>query len=229
MKVREVMTTDVVTVRRDAPFNDVVELLLMNQVSGLPVVDAEGVVVGMVTEADLVAKGAYPGRRRRGLAVLSDVLAGRDPHWARKAAGVMAEELMNAPVLTASPDDDVRAAARAMVELRVKRLPVVEDGRLVGIVSRPDVLRAFHRSDAEIEADIRARLASPFEVPEDHAVRFFVRDGVVTLEGSVLHESDVRVVEGMVQRVRGVVSVESRLVFHERDPRLTGPMVPPLR
>jgi CBS domain-containing protein len=229
MKVREVMTTDVITVRRDAPFKDVVELLLVNEVSGLPVVDADGVVVGMVTEADVVAKGAYPGPRRRTLSVLADVLAGRDVHWARKAGGTKAEELMNTPVLTASPDNDVRAAARAMVELRVKRLPVVEDGRLVGIVSRPDVLRAFHRSDREIEADIRERLASPFEVPEDHAVRFFVRDGVVTLEGSVHHESDARVVEGMVERVRGVVTVESRLAFQERDPRLTGPMVPPLR
>ena len=229
MKVREVMTTDVITVTRDAPFKEVVGLLLANEVSGLPVIDAGGGVVGMVTEADVVAKGAYPGRRRRALAVLSDLVAGRDSHWARKAAGERAEELMNTPVLTASPDDDVRAAARAMGELRVKRLPVVEEGRLVGIVSRPDVLRAFYRSDAEIEADIRARLASPIQVPEDHAVRFRVRDGVVTLEGSVHHQSDVRVVEAMVQRVRGVVSVENRLAFREQDPRLTGPLVPPLR
>ena len=229
MKVRELMTTDVITAGRNTPFKDVVELLLMNDVSGLPVVDADGVVVGMVTEADTVAKGAYPGRRRRALAVLSDVLAGRDVHWARKAAGVRAEELMNAPVRTASPDDDVRVAARLMLELRVKRLPVVEDGRLVGIVSRADVLRALYRSDAEIEAELRARLASSLEVPEDHAVRFFVRDGVVTLEGSVHHESDVRVVEAMVERVLGVVRVESRVAFRERAPRLTGPLVPPLR
>ena len=132
MRVREVITTDVITVRRDAPLKDVVELLLVNEVSGLPVIDSDGVVVGMVTEADVVAKGAYPGRRRRSLAMLSDALAGRDAHWTRKAAGMKAEELMNTPVLTASSDDDVRAAARAMVELRVKRLPVVEDGRLVG-------------------------------------------------------------------------------------------------
>jgi CBS domain-containing protein len=228
MKVREVMTTDVITVDPDTSFKDVVEVLLRNEVSGLPVVDADGAVVGMVTEADVLATGAYPGRRRRTLSVLSDLLAGRDVHWARKAAGAKAEDLMNTPVLTAEPGDDVRAIARAMVELRVKRLPVVEDGRLVGIVSRPDVLRLFDRSDAEIEADIRARLANPLEVPEDYEVRFFVHDGVVTLEGSVHHESDARVVEGMVERVRGVVRVESRLTFGERDPRLTGRLVPPL-
>jgi CBS domain-containing protein len=228
MKIRDVMTTDVITVKPEDRFKDIVELLLVKGVSGLPVVDAAGAVVGMVTEADVVAKGAYAGRRRA-LAVLSDLLAGRDPHWTRKAAGLCAAELMNTPVRTASPDDDVRVAARAMLELRLKRLPVVDDGRLIGIVSRPDLLRAFHRSDAEIEADVRMRLANPIEVPEDHAVRFFVSDGVVTLEGTVRHESDVRVVEAMVERVQGVVGVESRLVSRERAPRLSGPLVPPLR
>lgn len=228
MKVCDVMTANPITVTGDTPFKKVVERLLVNEVSGLPVVDREGGLVGMVTEADLVAKEAYGRRRRRVLSLLDDLIGDREARWARRAAGLTAADVMSAPVVVTSPDEDLRTAARRLLELGVKRLPVIEAGRLVGIVSRPDVLRLFHRPDAELEAEIRAKLADPFEVPEDHAVTL-VHEGIVSLEGSVRHPSDARVVNAMVEGVAGVVQVDSRLVARDPEPRLTGPLVPPLR
>src|SRR5439155_11988549 len=109
------------------------------------------------------------------------------------------------------------AAARRMLTRGVKRLPVVEGGRLVGVVSRPDLLRIFHRSDADIAAEIDAKLANPVWAPEDHKVTFRVFDGVVTPEGSVIFEGEVPVIVGLAQRVAGVVEVIDRLDWEYAD------------
>jgi CBS domain-containing protein len=97
----------------------------------------------------------------------------------------------------------------------VKRFPVVEAGRLVGIVTRHDVLRVFDRPDDAIDAEIRARLAGPRYSLEDPAVTFSVNQGVVTLEGSVYYEGDGTVIEGIVREVPGVVAVDSKLTYLE--------------
>lgn len=142
--VGEVMTTGVLTVRPMTRFNEIVTLLLDYDISGLPVVDLDGVLIGMVSEADLITKEAYrhgEGRRRH-LGLLRDHLAGRDAEWVAKAAGRNAQELMTSPVRTVTPDQDLATAARIMLEEHVKRLPVVrEDGKLVGILARHDLLR----------------------------------------------------------------------------------------
>lgn len=139
--VRDVMTTDVVTVGPDATYLEIVDRLLAHDVSGVPVVDGDRSLLGIVTEADLVSREAYGPERRRPLALLLDYLRDRDPAWVRKASGSTARELMTHIVTTAAEDDEVRVAARAMLESDVKRLPVVAaDGRLVGIVSRRDLL-----------------------------------------------------------------------------------------
>jgi CBS domain-containing protein len=139
--VRDVMTTDVVTVGPDATYDALVDLLLTHDVSGLPVVDADGVLVGLVSEADLVSREAYGHVRRRPLSLVADHLHDRDPAWVRKASGTTARTIMTRAVTTASPDDELRVAARAMLESGFKRLPVVStDGRVAGIVSRRDVL-----------------------------------------------------------------------------------------
>jgi CBS domain-containing protein len=139
--VRDVMTTDVVTVGSDATFGEMVDRLLSHDVSGLPVIDADGMLLGIVTEADLVSREAYGPERRRPLGLAVDYLRGRDPAWVRKASATTAREVMTTVVTTASPDDELRVAARRMLESGYKRLPgVAADGRLVGIVSRRDVL-----------------------------------------------------------------------------------------
>lgn len=222
MKVRDVMTSPVVTVRPEATFAEIVDRMLSHRVSGLPVVDADGVLVGIVTEADLVTKEAYGQRPRRMATFIADVLLARDPAWARKARGRMASELMTAAPITVGPDDDVVVAARRMLELGRKRLPVVEDGRVIGIVSRRDLLRQFDRSDAEIAADVTKVLTDIMRVPEDHRVLAAVAGGVVRLRGTVRRPSDTSVIEAAVRWVPGVVGVESCVVAREAEPKVSG-------
>lgn len=140
IRVADVMTTDVVTVGPDATYGEIVDRLLAHDISGLPVIDHSGRLVGVVTEADLVSREAYGPERRRPLGLLFDYLRDRDPAWVRKASGATARELMTRVVITAAPDDDLATAARRMLEGGHKRLPVVAAGRLVGIVSRRDLL-----------------------------------------------------------------------------------------
>jgi CBS-domain-containing membrane protein len=139
--VRDVMTTDVVTVGPDATCDEVVHRLLARGVSGLPVTDSDNTLLGIVTETDLVIHDAYGPLRRRPAVRVADDLQGRDRTWVRKASGTTARKLMTPFVMTASPDDELRVTARRMLESGYRRLPVVaSDGRLVGIVSRRDLL-----------------------------------------------------------------------------------------
>lgn len=141
------MTTDIVTVGPDATFAEIVDALLSNDISGLPVVDGTGRLLGIVTEADLVSKEAYGTRRRRALGLLADYFRGRDPQWVRKSAGLKAVELMTAAPDTTNPDEDLVETARRMLERHHKRLPVVERGQVVGIVARHDLLQHFRDLD----------------------------------------------------------------------------------
>jgi CBS domain-containing protein len=111
-----------------------------DDINGLPVVDDSGRVVGIVTEAVLVSREAYGTERRRPLGLVLDYRRGCDPAWVRRASGATARELMTCMVSTVAPDDDLGEAAHRMVEGGHKRLPVVAAGRLVGIVSRRDLL-----------------------------------------------------------------------------------------
>ena len=218
MKVKDVMTTDVLTVREDTSFKDTVELLVENRVSGAPVIDDAGHLVGLVTEADLVSKEAFDLRHRRPLAALIELVGGAS-RWSQKAAGLTARDVMTDRVVTAAPGENIRSVARRMLDLEVKRLPVVEHGRLVGIISRQDLLRIFHRTDADIAAEIDAKLASPLYAPEDHRASALVEDGIVTLIGSVRFSGEVPVVVGLASDVTGVVQVDNRLTYDEFDVR----------
>jgi CBS domain-containing protein len=218
MKVRDIMSAPVFTVDPDATFAQVVEQLLTHDVSGLPVVDPAGRLLGIVTEADLVSKEAYGYRRRRALGLLADYLRGRDPQWVRKASGATARAMMSSAPSACTPDEDVAVAARRMLEDGHKRLPVVEDGTLVGIVSRHDLLRQYCLSDGEIAAEVDHLLAQPLSIPEDHDVRAEVSDGVVTLTGTTRHPSDARIVEAQVARLPGVVSVVNEVTARESEP-----------
>lgn len=141
--VRDVMTSEPVTVSPGASYGEIADLLLAHDISSLPVIESDGTLLGIVTEADLVSREAYGPDRRRPLGLIVDYLRDRDPAWVRKASATTAADLMTRVVTTASPDDEVRVTARRMLEGGRKRLPVVaSDGRLVGIVSRRDVLAA---------------------------------------------------------------------------------------
>jgi CBS domain-containing protein len=152
MKVRDVMTRNVVTVEEDTPLKDVAELLLEHDISGVPVV-YDGRVVGVVSETDILYKerGAE-GERRGPIAWLLDEPR---PENGQKLAARTAGEAMTSPPVTIRPDRSVAQAASMMLEHRVNRLPVIADGHLVGLVTRSDLVRAFTRPDPEIERSIR--------------------------------------------------------------------------
>lgn len=226
MKVGRVMTEDVVSVRPDTPFKEMVERLVGSGVSGLPVVDDSSRLVGIVTEADLVAKEAYDGRRPRALAVLADVLSAREHHWVTKAAGWTADDVMTRRVTTCQPSEDVRGVARRMLERGVKRVPVVDDrGGLVGIVSRQDILRSLARPDEEIAAEVTRLLRTDPNRPDDHRVTSSVEDGRVKLTGDVRYAWDESIIVAMVRGIDGVIDVVSHV--HHREPNPTPPLPKP--
>jgi CBS domain-containing protein len=143
--IGDIMTTTVVSIAPETPYPEIVERLLESGVSGVPVLDGSSRLVGIVTEADLVSKAAYRKDRGRMLALLVDSLAA--PRWLDKAFGQVAADVMTKDVAVCRPDDDVRTVARRLLERGVKRMPVVDGDRVVGIVSRQDILRELARDE----------------------------------------------------------------------------------
>jgi CBS-domain-containing membrane protein len=152
--------------------------------------------------------------------VVADVVSGREHHWTSKADGLTAGELMTTSVLSCNPDDDVQTVARHMLDRGVKRLPVVADNKLVGIVSRRDLLATFDRPDDQIAQEVKSLLAGPRCLPEGHHVKAEVRDGVVILTGDARCRGDAQVIAAAMGRVRGVIDVIDRLRWREPGPKL---------
>jgi CBS domain-containing protein len=201
--VREIMTTRVIWVSRDATFREMAVALREHRISAFPVVDDDHKVIGVVSEADLLTKEALddePG-------VLAGILHRRDQ---AKARGITAGDLMTATVVAVRPDDTVEHAARLMYDRRVKRLPVTDaDGHLAGIVSRADVLSVFSRADTEIREEVEADVAlsaSPYD-----RIIVGVRDGIVTLDGTAGASETVREITRRVRHIEGVVAVRDRV------------------
>jgi CBS domain-containing protein len=210
VQVGEVMTRDVVSVGPDTPIKDVAELLVGRGISGLPVCDDDGAVVGVLSEADLLVKQSGRPARSGGLfAWLVDT--GGSPDLAKLRAHT-AGEAMTAPAVTVDPDEPVSAAARTMVSLGVNRLPVVEDGKLVGIVTRADLVRLFTRSDEEIAHEIREDVAGRLWIASDR-LEVDVVHGEVALRGQVDTELEAGLLEKRVLLVPGVVGVSSELTW----------------
>ncbi|MFC0597867.1 CBS domain-containing protein [Streptomyces palmae] len=209
--VSDVMTRTVVAVGREATFKEIVETMDRWKVSALPVLEGEGRVIGVVSEADLLPKEEFRGQVPR----LDE--ARRLSQWA-KAGAVTADQLMTSPAVTVHEDATLPQAARAMAVRAVKRLPVVDDeAKLVGIVSRADLLKVFLRSDADIEQEVGRLLAAQPPLLLENAAAS-VAEGVVTLTGDVRDPSLIPVVVRLARSVEGVVDVESRLGSPPPDP-----------
>jgi CBS domain-containing protein len=147
MKARELMTTDVVTVTPDTPRHEVARLLLSHGISAVPVVDGSGTPVGMVSEGDLIGRDddAREARRDWWLAMLAEGEALNPDYLAHlREQDMKVQRLMAAPVVTVSEDAEAAEIAHLLATYRIKRVPVLRDGRLVGIVSRADLLRAMN-------------------------------------------------------------------------------------
>ena len=215
--VKDVMTTEVVAVRRETTFKEMAAVLRRYRVSALPVVDDAGRVLGVVSEADLLAKEALsdPGPAAE-LVHRQDV---------RKAGGLTAGELMTRPPVTAAPDDPIEQAARMMHFMRVKRLPVVNSGgQLVGIISRADVLAVFDRPDEDIRTDIAdTMLLHEFRI-DPRQFKVTVESGVVTMEGTPETTALGRALIRKARRVPGVVAVRDRLSYPDVAPVVAGPV-----
>lgn len=215
-KVREVMTASVVTADVSTPFKELALLMAGRRVSALPVLDAEGRLAGMVSEADLLPKQEFQ----------EDPKARRLPWWRHwlahaRTAGTVAAEVMTSPALTIGPDESVVAAARLMERHRVKRLAVTgPDGRLAGIISRGDLVRVFCRPDPDIRQEIMRDVFTDFLGTSPTLVRVTVTEGMVTLSGQVGKKSMIPFALRMARSVDGVIDVTSELTFDVDDTRL---------
>ncbi len=216
MNVEDVMTKEVVTVRPGASLKHVAALLGEHRISGLPVVDGEGKLQGVVSEGDILCKERGPSERR---SVLERLRRPRRIEEQLKLEARTAAEAMTTPAKTTVPWRSVAGAAGQMLDEGINRLPVVDrEGKLVGIVTRADLVRAFARSDTDIRQEIQEDvLARTLLLPQPVTVD--VEEGKVRLGGSVDRRSDAQLVSAVVTKVPGVVEVESEISWREDDRR----------
>jgi CBS domain-containing protein len=216
MKVREIMSTHVLTTGPETPLRDVAAILVANKISGLPVCDAERHVMGVVSEADILYKEHDPLEARRGpLAWLVDGSTAYDE--VVKARATTAREAMTSPAVTIPPYTSVTEAARLMSDHGVNRLPVVQHGELVGIVTRADLVRAFSRPDAEIERELHEDVLERTLWLERGTVDVHVARGKVQLSGRLAKRSDAMLLEALAAKVPGVIEVASQLTWDLED------------
>jgi CBS domain-containing protein len=211
--VADVMTTPVVAVEPATGYRRIADLLVAHRISAVPVLAPDGSVLGIVSEADLLEKLAFPDARPHH--PLVERALGPSP---RTRTGDTAAALMSSPAVTIEAAAPVPTAARLMAAARVKRLPVVDrDGKLVGIVSRHDVLKLFARPDEEILDSVRQAVSALGLRPEQ--VQAEVTGGRVLLSGPVADEGIARTVTAVVASIPGVVNVRDQF---SRAGRLAG-------
>ncbi|SIM75117.1 CBS domain-containing protein [Micromonospora cremea] len=224
-QVGDVMTREVATVVAETPYREIVDVLVRREVSAVPVVDGFGRVLGVVSEADLLhrieragepaQRRAFESRRRR---------ASLD-----KSEALLAGDLMTAPAVTTCPQASLPAAARLLDREQVKRLPVLDDlGRLVGIVSRADLLRVHLRSDAEIREDVVQEVLRRVLAVRDGLVTVEVRHGEVTLAGRLDRRSAVDLAGRLAAQVSGVVEVTNTIGYEADDTAFDPAQVTPV-
>jgi CBS domain-containing protein len=213
VKVAQIMTHDVTTIGADASLKEAAMLMVNAGISGLPVVDDQRRVIGIITEADFVSAEAARAWGRQRKRLLANVFGEAKTPVASTVADVMSHKPH-----TIDRDSSVTEAARRMTDLGIKRLPVVNpDGILDGIVSRADVMGAFARSDDELKSEIELDVVDRVMRLDTESIEVSVEDGVVTLRGSVDARSEARLVEELTVRVEGVVSVTSNLTYTHDD------------
>lgn len=217
---RDIMTAPVITALPETTIRDLAMLMTTHRISGIPIVTAEHELVGIVTEGDLLYKEVMPKPEEppaviRRLPIRAVIEA---QEHARKAGGTRAFEIMSSPVLTVTEAAAVHEIARVMVEHQINRVVVLRAGRVVGIVSRADILKAFRRPDAELAAAIRGTLARDLWI-DLNKVTVEVKDGIVYLDGAVDRRSERDLAEKWAAMADGVVEVRNRLTYALDDAR----------
>jgi CBS domain-containing protein len=213
MIVEQIMQPDVVTVPPEASLKSAADLLASRRISGAPVCAADGTVVGVISETDIIWKevGELPSRGllRRLLAYAYGV--------DRREAALTVGEAMSAPAVTIDARERVAAAAELMICRSVNRLPVTIEGRLVGIVTRADLVRAFTRSDADIAGEIADDVLKETLWIDPDAHPLAVHAGEVSIGGEVESRTTASLIEASIRRVPGVVKLRSQLSWKIDD------------
>lgn len=212
MKIRDVMTTDVLTVESDTSLKEVAAALAEHHISGVPVMSASGRLLGVVSEGDILMK-EVPVERR---GVLARLLHPHTAHDIAKLGARTAGQAMTSPAITIDPDASLPEAAKLMVTRQINRLPVVENGQLVGIVTRADLVRTFTREDADIAREVEEEVL-PAHLMDGHEVGVTVEHGIVSLTGKVPRRSIAEALREDLARVPGVVAVNSFLSWSVDD------------
>jgi len=223
MKVRELMTTELITVGSHAHLKEAARRMIEGRVSGLLVTDRDGKLIGVITEADFVkAESDRRASKRARLLRWFSREVDEIPSTERLVGDVMTRD-----VVVIGPDADHAEAARLMRKAEVKRIPVVDGDRLVGIVSRSDILRAFARSDMAIIEEIVDHVIG--DVLWINPKRVDVRsvDGNVTVKGRLETKSDATLLAELTRRVDGVVSVDTDLTWEIDNTKLEMVSPPP--
>lgn len=219
MNVRDVMTREVTTVTPETRLRDLAYLLTDRQISGAPVVDVDGLCIGVISEADLLAKQLSRPLSRR--LPLEWILGERhDADELRRRAATVVSDAMSTPAITIEADRPVREAATLMVERDVNRLPVLSDGQLVGIVTRADMVRAYLRLDADILHAVRENVLRKTMWLDPGAFDLDVREGVVHIAGIVDRRTTAGIITRLIGITDGVTEVESALGWEWDDTKV---------
>ena len=223
MKAREIMTMEVLSVSPDASIVDAVRLMLQNRISGLPVVDREGMLVGVVTEGDFLRRAETGTQRKRARWIEFFMSPAQFADEYVHTHGRKVADVMTSTLITITEDTRLDDIVSLMERSNVKRLPVLQQGRVVGIVSRANLLHALASVVGELPASattdetIREQIMSEFSnkawSPRDFNV--VVRDGVVELWGDILDDRERRATKVAVENVAGVKAVKDHLVWVE--------------
>jgi CBS domain-containing protein len=218
--VRDVMTTQVITFRPETPLHDVASQLIGARISGAPVVADDGTLLGVVSEADILIKeqGSDAIPRRRLARVRGESAATKAATL--KVAATNAGEAMTTPAITIREGASIAEAARIMTEHHINRLPVVAHGRLVGIVTRADLVRTFVRTDAELVEIIREEVLWRSMWVNPVGFDIHVAGGHVRIRGHVDRRSTADLIASVVAMVPGVLDVTSDISYELDDQEL---------
>ncbi|MFV9671946.1 MAG: CBS domain-containing protein [Acidimicrobiia bacterium] len=199
MQVVDLMTTDVITVSSETGIRDAARLMFRNRVSGLPVTTSDGTLAGIITEADFLRLEV-------------------ERHEGATEIGETVGDVMSPGVVTTGPDTEIYDAAKMMTFQDIKRLPVVDDdARLLGIISRADIVSVFTRPDDVIEDEIREDLIRRVLFIDPDQLNVSVASGVVTFVGEVGTRNEARLLTELASRLDGVLHVESQLAWRYDD------------
>jgi len=225
MKAKDVMTHCLVSITPDAPIRDAIARMISHQVSGMPVIEKDGTPVGMITESDFLRRAEMhtEAPQRRWLELLLGPASVADEY--SRSHGRTVKDVMSAELVTAGKETPLSEVVQLMEEHGIKRVPIVEDGRVVGIVSRADLMSALGelllkpRSSA-VPADEAIRRTVLSEMRKQpwcpvHAITVKVRDGVVELDGTIFDERQRRALAVLVENVDGVKRIRDLMTLQE--------------